>query len=71
MKALIKTIVPLVAVIAALGLGCTAAKSPASKEHTPVAKTAPVKVPKNDPDHIHYIYPDGTVVSQVWTNSVR
>ena len=68
MKALIKTIAPLVAVVVAFGLGCTGTKTSAFKEHTSTTKVAPVKVPKNDPDHIHYIYPDGTVVSQVWTN---
>ncbi|RTL07645.1 hypothetical protein EKK58_00305 [Candidatus Dependentiae bacterium] len=71
MKTSIKTISALVAIAAAIGLGCSAVKAPASKEHTPVAKTAPVKVPKNDPDHVHYIYPDGTVVSQVWTNAAK
>jgi PBP1b-binding outer membrane lipoprotein LpoB len=68
MKALIKTIsIFAVLAVALLGFGCSSAKAPTSKAHTSVAKAAPVKEVKNDPDHIFYIYPDGTVEKQVWT----
>lgn len=67
MKALIKTIsIFAVLAVALLSFGCLSAKTPASKAHT-VAKATPVKEVKNDPDHVFYIYPDGTVEKQVWT----
>ena len=72
MKALTLTFSILaVSAAALLGFGCSSAKAPASKAHTSVAKTVPVKEVKNDPDHIFYLYPDGTVVSQVWTNASK
>jgi len=58
--------------VAFYGFGCCSVKSPASKGHMPtnsVAKVAPVKAQKNDPDHLYRIYPNGEVESQVWTNA--
>lgn len=76
MKTYIKTISVLVAfggLIAAIA-GCSTTQVPALKgniQTNSVTKVAPVKLVKNDPDHIFYLYPDGSAVSQVWTNASK
>lgn len=67
-------LVHIFSLLVVIGFVAGCAVPEASKERTStntVAKVAPVKLVKNDPDHIHFIYPDGTVVSQVWTNASR
>lgn len=68
MKALTKPIVTLLAgviTLAALAVGCSSVPS-ASKEPTTNTTVLVYGNRKNDPDHIYYIYPDGTVEKVEW-----